>query len=99
MTGQSTQLLLLIAMFAAFFVLVLRPQQKRAAEHKAMVSSISVGDEVVTAGGIFATVVATGDRLRLRTVDGSEFELAPQAVGSRITSGANGGAPEDAGEE
>ena len=41
----------LIALVAVFYFLVLRPQSKRAKEHKAMVTALQRGDEVVTAGG------------------------------------------------
>jgi preprotein translocase subunit YajC len=41
----------LIALIAVFYFLVLRPQAKRAKEHKAMVSALQRGDEVVTVGG------------------------------------------------
>jgi preprotein translocase subunit YajC len=41
----------LIALIAVFYFLVLRPQSKRAKEHKAMVEALQRGDEIVTAGG------------------------------------------------
>jgi len=41
----------LIALVAVFYFLVLRPQSKRAKEHKAMVTALQRGDEVVTTGG------------------------------------------------
>lgn len=84
MNTQTANLLFIAAMVGVFYLLVLRPQQKRVAAQRAMVAAIQVGDEIVTAGGIFARVVAVGDRLRIRTVDGSELELAPQAVGQVI---------------
>lgn len=87
MNPQTTQLFFIIAMVAVFYFLVLRPQQKRVAQQRAMIAAIEVGDEIVTVGGIFATVVETGERLRVRVADGSEFELAPQAVGNVIGSG------------
>lgn len=86
MSPQTTQLVFIFAMVAVFYLLVLRPQQKRMAEQRAMISAIKVGDEIVTVGGIFGTVIATGERLRIRVADGSEFELAPQAVGSLVAS-------------
>jgi len=49
--GGIMEFLPLIALVAVFYFLVLRPQSKRAKEHKAMVSALQRGDEVVTTGG------------------------------------------------
>ncbi|MCK9200082.1 MAG: preprotein translocase subunit YajC [Gallionella sp.] len=46
----------LIALVAVFYFLVLRPQSKRAKEHKAMVEALQRGDEVITVGGEVGTV-------------------------------------------
>jgi preprotein translocase subunit YajC len=60
-----------IAIFAIFYVLMIRPQQKRAAEHRAMIDAVKKGDEVVTGGGLVGKVV--------RVMDAEvEIELAPQ---------------------
>lgn len=79
--SMETQLLLIVGMLVVFYVLVIRPQQKRAAAQRAMIAAIQAGDEIVTVGGIFATVIEAGERIRVSTVDGSELEIAPQAVG------------------
>ena len=47
----------LVLIFVVFYFLLIRPQAKRAKEHKAMVSALGVGDEVVTSGGIIGKVV------------------------------------------
>ena len=49
--GGIMDFLPLIALVAVFYFLILRPQSKRAKEHKAMIEAIQRGDEVVTAGG------------------------------------------------
>jgi preprotein translocase subunit YajC len=46
----------LIALVAVFYFLVLRPQSKRAKEHKAMVEALQRGDEIITVGGQVGTV-------------------------------------------
>jgi preprotein translocase subunit YajC len=51
----------LILMFAVFYFLLIRPQQKRAKEHKAMIAALKRGDEVVTAGGLFGRITETAD--------------------------------------
>ena len=55
------QIIPLVFMFAIFYFLLIRPQQKKAKEHQAMVSKLSVGDEVVTAGGILGRITEVGD--------------------------------------
>ena len=47
----------LVLMFAVFYFLLIRPQQKRAKEHKLMLEQIKRGDKVITAGGIYGRVV------------------------------------------
>jgi len=54
--------LILIGMFVLFYFVLLRPQQKRAKEHKQMVDAIKVGDEVVTGGGVLGRVTAVAEQ-------------------------------------
>ena len=54
---------MLLAMFAIFYFLLIRPQQKRAKQHKEMIEALKSGDQVVTAGGIHGKVVAVQDKL------------------------------------
>jgi len=51
------QFIPLILIFAVFYFLLIRPQQRRAKEHRDMVSAMQRGDKVVTAGGLRAKVV------------------------------------------
>lgn len=54
--GGFMDFLPLIALIAVFYFLVLRPQSKRAKEHRAMVEALQRGDEIVTTGGEVGTV-------------------------------------------
>lgn len=54
--GGVMDFLPLIALIAVFYFLILRPQSKRAKEHKAMIAALQRGDEVVTIGGEVGTV-------------------------------------------
>ena len=49
----------MIVIFVAFYFLLIRPQQKRQKAHTALVSALSTGDEVLTAGGILGKVSVT----------------------------------------
>ena len=51
----------LILMFAIFYFLLIRPQQKKAKEHRAMVSSLKKGDRIVTSGGIHGRITAVDE--------------------------------------
>ena len=56
-------IVMLVIIFAIFYFLLIRPQQKRAKQHKELVQSLKAGDEVVTAGGIHGKVTAVQDTL------------------------------------
>ena len=57
MSGSGfTQFIPLILIFVIFYFFLIRPQQKKAKEHKLMVASLKRGDEVVTSGGIVGKV-------------------------------------------
>ncbi|AVR87912.1 preprotein translocase subunit YajC [Thauera aromatica] len=60
-TGGLMGLLPLILMFVVLWFLMIRPQMKRAKEHKSMVEALAKGDEVVTGGGIAGRVTEVGD--------------------------------------
>ena len=52
------QIIPLVFMFAIFYFLLIRPQQKKAKEHKALLESMKKGDNVITAGGVHGKVAA-----------------------------------------
>lgn len=51
-------IIMLVIMFAIFYFLLIRPQQKRAKQHKQLIEALKVGDQVVTAGGVHGKVAA-----------------------------------------
>ncbi len=51
----------LILMFAIFYFLLIRPQQKKAKQHKEMINNLKVGDRIVTNGGIYGNIVRMND--------------------------------------
>ena len=55
------QLLFFVPLFVLFYFMLIRPQSKRAKEHRDMVAKLAVGDEVVTTGGILGRVAEVGD--------------------------------------
>jgi preprotein translocase subunit YajC len=59
--GSFTPLLLIVLLFGVMYFLMIRPQQKRRREAQAMQSQLGPGDEIVTIGGLHATVVSIDD--------------------------------------
>jgi len=68
----ATQILPLVLIFAVFYFLLIRPQQKKQKEHRAMLQALKRGDRVLTAGGIIGQVTRVKDG-----VDEVEVEIAP----------------------
>ena len=60
-TGGLMQILPMILMFVVLWFLMIRPQMKKAKEHKALLAALAKGDEVVTQGGIVGRIVKVGD--------------------------------------
>jgi len=54
--GGLESMLLIVLMFVVLYFLMIRPQMKRAKEHKAMIEALQRGDEVVTAGGVLGRI-------------------------------------------
>ncbi len=59
--NMIVQLLPLVLIFAVFWFLIIRPQTKRAKQHREMVAALKAGDEIVTQGGLLGRVVAVND--------------------------------------
>ncbi len=58
--SMITSLLPLVLIFVVFYFLLIRPQQKRAKEHKQMIDNLKKGDKVITSGGIYGIIEAVG---------------------------------------
>jgi preprotein translocase subunit YajC len=61
--AQFQGMIPLIFMFAIFYFLLIRPQQKKAKEHRALLDALKKGDMVVTAGGMHGKVTALDDQV------------------------------------
>jgi preprotein translocase subunit YajC len=87
-SGGFTALIPLILMFVIFYFLLIRPQQKKAKEHRELVQNLKKGDRVITAGGIHGVItgmdettltVEIADRVRVKVTRGSVSGIAPTA--------------------
>lgn len=80
--------LLLPLMLVAFYFLLIRPQQKRAKEHQNLLSKLSSGDEVVTAGGILGKIIEVGDAfVTVEIADGVRVKLQKSQITQLVPKG------------
>ena len=85
MDGQGlAQFIPLILIFVIFYFFLIRPQQKRVKDHKAMVESLKRGDEVITSGGIIGVVDRIMEDDRIEVIIGENTKV--QIIRSTITS-------------
>jgi preprotein translocase subunit YajC len=86
MTQEAlAQLLPFVVLIAAFYLLAIRPQQKRNKAHQELVASLVEGDRVITIGGMHGTVRALeDDRVGLEVATGVIVEFARSAVAQKI---------------
>ena len=92
MQDTLSQFLPLIAMFAILYFLMIRPQMKKAKEHKALVAGLQKGDEVITQGGLTGKVTQIGDnyvKIEVGTNNGGPVEITVQrpAIGIVLPKG------------
>jgi preprotein translocase subunit YajC len=72
-------------LMVGMYLLLIRPQQKRVRAQRALIASIAVGDEVVSAGGIIGTVrVLTEDRAFLEVAPGVELRILRGAISRKL---------------
>ena len=85
MSGQGiAQFIPLILIFVIFYFFLIRPQQKRVKDHKAMVETLKRGDEVITSGGILGKVERIMEDDRIEVIIGDNVKV--QIIKSTITS-------------
>lgn len=86
--GALGQFVPLILIFAIFYLFLIRPQQKRAKEHRAMLTALRRGDAVITQGGIFAKVTRVkedSDELELEIADGVKVRAVRSTIATVVS--------------
>jgi preprotein translocase subunit YajC len=74
-------LVVVVVLFVLFWLLMIRPQRRRQAELNQTIASLEVGDEIVTAGGLYGHVVGVGDdELLVEIAPGTNVRIARRAV-------------------
>jgi len=85
---QTTQLLSLAIIVVAFYLLIIRPQQKRQKEHQALMASLVVGDRIVTIGGVYGTIQSLDDnRVGVEIAPGVVAEFDRAAIAKKLDAG------------
>ena len=87
-TGGFMQLLPMILMFVVLWFLMIRPQMKKAKEHKALIAALQKGDEVVTQGGMVGKITKVGEAyVTLEIAQGTEVVVQKPAIGIVLPKG------------
>ena len=87
--GGTLELILpLLLMFGIFYFLLIRPQQKKAKEHKKMIEVLGKGDEIITNGGLLAKITEVDENfLTCQIADKVEVKIQRHAVTSVLPKG------------
>jgi preprotein translocase subunit YajC len=89
-TGDAgwMQFLPMVILFVIFYFLLIRPQQKRAKQHKQMITGLSKGDEVVTNGGILGKITDVGENfMTVEIATGTHVKVQKSLVQSMMPKG------------
>ncbi len=86
--GGYSQILILLGFVVIFYLLLWRPQAKRAKEHRQLMASLAIGDEVSTTGGIVGKITALRDELvTLKIAESVEIKMQKAAIASVLPKG------------
>jgi len=86
--GQLQFALLMAAFIALFYFMLIRPQQKRAKQHQALIAKLAVGDEVVTNGGLLGRITDVGDTfVTLEVAEGVKVKVQKFQVAQLMPKG------------
>jgi len=95
--GSLTGIAPFILIFGIMYFLMIRPQQRRAKEHRAMVQQLKAGDKVVTSGGFLGTVTQVTDdnEVKVEIADGVRVRMLRQAITEVVTNKVDAGKKAD----
>ena len=92
-SGGLASFIPLIVIFVIFYFLLIRPQSKRAKEHKNMVSGLAKGDEIATNGGLLGTIVEIDDNfMTIEIAKDTQVKMQRNAVSTLLPKGTIKGA-------
>jgi preprotein translocase subunit YajC len=85
--GDILPLLMVLVLFGVvFYFMLVRPQKKRQAEHAQLLRNLKRGDQIISAGGIYGTVVNIGDdSVVIKTEDEAMLRLAKSSITTKLS--------------
>lgn len=90
-TGQADgtfSLVMIAAIFVLFYFMIIRPQNKKAKEHRELLGRLKKGDEIITSGGILAKVVSLDEQyIKITPATGVEINIQKGAVTAVLPKG------------
>ena len=91
--GGFTAFIPLLLMFGVFYLLLIRPQQKKQRETRDMLNNLKTGDQIVTSGGLYGTIIGFGEdnRVKVKIAENVKVDIARSGISGKIA-----GAPESA---
>lgn len=85
---SSFSLVMIVAIFVLFYFMLIRPQNKRAKEHRDLISQIKTGDEVVTLGGMLGKVTNVSEQyISVNIAEGVNVHFQRSAISSVLPKG------------
>ncbi len=79
--GLITSLVPLILIFVIFYFLLIRPQQKRAKEHKTMIDNLKKGDKIITSGGLYGVIESVGtNTITIKVAENTKVKIGKAYV-------------------
>ena len=88
MSGGTPTIIMMAVFAVVFYLLLIRPQQKRMKDQQAMLSRLASGDEVVTSGGILGRIVEVNDTfITLEIADGVRIKVQKNQVAQLMPKG------------
>lgn len=87
-TDGTFSLIMIAAIFVLFYFMLIRPQNKKAKEHRELINQLKKGDEIITSGGILAKVVSLDEQyIKVSLAEGVEISLQKGAVSTVLPKG------------
>ena len=87
-SNSSSSLIMIVVMILFFYMFMIRPQNKKAKEHRDLMNKIGKGDEVMTASGLIGQVIRTSEQfVVLNLAEGVEVKLQKNAIATTLPKG------------
>lgn len=84
-TGAGSPLFMMVILFAVFYFLLIRPQQKKSKEHQATLDALAIGDNIITNGGIYGTIVKIDDHVvTIQCSDKVRIKIIKKAISTKV---------------